>query len=230
MGTSVYAFSAMLALYLAGVAAGSFVCGRWLARKRDLGTAFCVLQAAAGLSILVTFEGYLRLALARTGSVYLYSPLQSSWDFLWLFAAAGIVVVPPTLAYGALFPVAARLADERGGSAAVGRLYAFNTLGGMAGSLAAGFLLVPLLGTRNALYSLAALHLALSAATLPAGAARRPLGGLLACGALALALAAAAPNSVPRILAARPARSTSTEKASRGRSPCLVTPWATPTF
>lgn len=203
MGTSVYAFSAMLALYLAGVAAGSFVCGRWLARERDLGAAFCVLQAAAGLSILATFEAYFRLALARTGGEYLYSPLQSFGDFLRLFAVAGVVVVPPTLAYGALFPVAARLADERGGSAAVGRLYAFNTLGGMAGSLATGFLLVPLLGTRNALYALAALHLGLAAATLPAGSARRLLGGLLVCGAVALGSAAAAPNSITRVLSAR---------------------------
>lgn len=202
MGTSVYAFSAMLALYLLGLAAGSAL-GGWRLKRGGGGWGdFFLLQAAGAASLLLTFHFYQAIALSRIEFHYLYSPLRSTSDFLALFAAAGAVVLLPTLAYGAMFPLAARLADPRGRGPAVGRVYAFNTAGGVAGSLAAGFALLPLLGPRDALYLLAGVHLA-AAAWVPARMTGRRKAWLLAPLAAALALAAAAPEPVARILRAR---------------------------
>jgi len=61
--------------------------------------------------------------------------------------AASVIVLLPTLFLGAAFPVAVRLA---GGTARIGRdlgaVLAFNTAGGIAGTLLTGFALVPAFG------------------------------------------------------------------------------------
>lgn len=188
-GTSIYAFSAMLSLYLLGLAAGSLACGRWLARARNLPRAFAVLQLAAGFLIFATFQWYFHMGMARTAGEYLISPLLSAGDFVFLFQAGAAVVLPVTLCYGALFPLAVRLADADGSGNAVGRVYAANTVGAVAGSLATAFLLIPRIATHNAVYLLAALHLALSIAVLLMNR-QRPLWGWTLPAFALLALAA----------------------------------------
>ena len=79
--------------------------------------------------------------------------------FVWAhLAMATLVVLPGTLFMGATFPFVLRLfrqaalittAPARAGDqvkADVGNAYALNTVGGIAGSLAAGFLIVPAIG------------------------------------------------------------------------------------
>ncbi len=200
LGTSVYAFSAMLASYLIGIGAGSLLCARWLRSPRDLRAAFSSLQVLAALLIAGTFEVYHAQGLLRTHPSYLYSPLQSSGDFLALFGSSLSVVVPVTLVYGMLFPLAAAILDERGSGDAAGRLYAWNTLGSVAGSLACGFLLIPRLGTRGTLYTLCAAHVGLGALASPPGRRRRTAA---LAGAVIAALAWSRPDPFLRIIEAR---------------------------
>jgi spermidine synthase len=151
-GTSVYAFTLMLAFYLAGIAAGSLFGGRFAGRlQRPLawfgaGQVLVALLDIAGLYLftvarLPIFMGELRL------NIMLQVPL--------------LLVVPVTFVLGCLMPVVVRgyVAGESGVSAAVGRLYALNTLGGIAGSLATGFILVGMLGTRMTVVALAVVNL-----------------------------------------------------------------------
>ncbi|MBI3271664.1 MAG: fused MFS/spermidine synthase [Planctomycetes bacterium] len=186
VGTSVYGFSAMLAAYLTGLGVGSVLCGRWLRRPRPLVASFAVLQATAALLTLASLETYYRLGLAKSDPRYLYSPLHEAWDFVALFFSSGAVVLPVTLVYGALFPLAIRIADETGSGRSVGRLYTWNTLGSVAGSLCGGLVLIPLLGTRWGVLSVAGIHamLALVSASAEGGRTR-------AAWALATATAAA---------------------------------------
>src|SRR5262249_18410970 len=62
-------------------------------------------------------------------------------------------VLVPGLVLGALFPLAARLTPRIAGGvgARVGRIYAWNTAGAIAGAMAAGFLLVQTLGSERTL-------------------------------------------------------------------------------
>ena len=191
MGTSVYAFSAMLSVYLAGIAAGSVACSRcWLAGQRPPERAFAILQLAAGLLGLLGLNAYVWLGLARSSADYLYSPLLSAWDFPGLFLMAVAVVFPLTFVYGALFPLAARLMDPRGAGKAVGRLYAWNTAGSVLGALCAGFVLIPWLGTRGAVFALCGLHAALGLWTALLPEVRLSLGKPAALGLAALLLMA----------------------------------------
>ena len=71
-------------------------------------------------------------------------------------SAASCIVFVPTLLLGAAFPAALRLAVDAGQvGRGVGALVALNTLGGIAGTLLTGFVLVPALGLVRSLAVLA---------------------------------------------------------------------------
>jgi spermidine synthase len=188
---STYAFSAILAVYLLGIAAGALVAAR-LARTparatRALGAAL----AAAAFALVGAIAVYRHLpevaALLAAGPPA--SPAApgaattalSVWSWgralAIIFAQAAAVLLLPAALLGAAFPLALALAQpgERP-AAVVGRLYAANALGSVAGAVLGTFALVPLLGTRGALLLLAWLPLPVALwalrASLPAPRAR----------------------------------------------------------
>jgi len=87
------------------------------------------------------------------------------------------------------FPLLA--ASHERAERAIGGLYAISALGGVAGTIFGGFFLIPLLGTRLGLLTLAAGFIATGAAALwPLGRPRVVLGGAAVGGALVIALGA----------------------------------------
>jgi spermidine synthase len=205
LGSSVYSFAGVLGVYLAGLALGAAVAGRWLARSGSL-AGFAALQAA--------------IALTAAAELWLFPGLpdrlftiaqRAGGDWGGLFLAelglvAAVILVPCAL-LGAVFPLAARLLSGGDGGRAAGRAYAVNTVGTIAGSLAAGFVLVPRLGVQGT--HAAAIAVAAAAALLAlggawrAGAARGLLaGGTVAALALAGMLASVAPAWNPVVMSA----------------------------
>lgn len=158
MGPSVYAFSAMLGLFLVGIGIGSAVAARWAGRGKGSGLlALAVLEGVLGfVSLLSLF--YLN-ALPTTNfhlSRWAVQAFGEPGIALERLLLAAITVLPPCLVMGMIFPYAVRAIREAGHAGAlpestVGRLYLFNTAGGIVGSLAAGFWLVPSIGMWNAL-------------------------------------------------------------------------------
>jgi spermidine synthase len=154
LGTSIYAFSIMLAFYLAGVATGS-LCARQLVGKAEHPLQmFGLAQLGVGLygligMYLVSFFEPVSLSLQLSLKHVLVMPF--------------VVVFPITFVLGVIFPAVCRcyVASEAEVSRAVGRLYALNTLGCILGSLVCGFVLVWLLGTRGTVLVLAGINLTL---------------------------------------------------------------------
>jgi spermidine synthase len=106
-----------------------------------------------------------------------------------------MLMIVPTFCMGASFPLATRLYVDRLERVAkgVGVLYAANTVGAIFGSFAASFLLIPAVGVRNAVFSLAVLNLtaaALAASGRTEGWRWRRAVPWAAIGALAMGLAA----------------------------------------
>ncbi len=168
LGSSVYSFAGVLGVYLAGLAAGAALAGRRIARVRSLAS-LAALQAALALAAglapwLFPHLPDLYLGIARGAG--------ASWGALFAaqLALVAAVVLLPCLAMGAVFPVAVRFLQSGGGAGTVGRAYALNTAGTIAGSLAAGYVLVPALGVQGT----HAVAVALSAAVAAQAAARRP--------------------------------------------------------
>src|SRR5580704_7715793 len=160
LSTRVFAFSVVLATYLAGLVVGSALYARFSDRVRDAWGVFGLLISAAGVVALLELAGLSLwqlqiqvdagdLAFSATGSEFARMCAQ------FLVASVGVVFVP-TVLLGAAFPAALRLTmgAERLGRD-VGAVLALNTAGGIAGTLLTGFWLVPALGLVRTLSMLA---------------------------------------------------------------------------
>jgi spermidine synthase len=196
LGPTSYTFTVMLATVLAGIALGSACAApllRW--RRLDWMQALAVLQFAGAALILGSFTGIL---VPEQAPLWLQRALISAGiDFAMAAVAMSLtVVLPASLFFGLSFPIGLRLwagADghDRDTGRRVGLFYSVNVGGGILGSLAAGFLLLPLLGSRDTLVVLAAMYVGAGMALQLACAPRRPLWtGLMTAGLLALVLQA----------------------------------------
>ncbi|HEV3259044.1 MAG TPA: fused MFS/spermidine synthase [Gemmataceae bacterium] len=146
-GTSIYAFSAMLAVMLTGMALGSAFGARRLQQWPD------PLVQLARLELLI--------GVAVAGALYLFDlPLFEQSPAAARLAPV-VLVGPLGFLLGVIFPVAARcyLRSRSAGSRGVAELYAWNTIGCIAGAVAGGFVLIPLLGAGRSGMCLAGLSL-----------------------------------------------------------------------
>ncbi|OXC77821.1 fused MFS/spermidine synthase [Caballeronia sordidicola] len=201
ISTRSFAFSIVLATYLCGLVLGSTLVSRHVDRARDPWGAFALLIAAAGLVALleIAFLGeWLLQGQAQVASTVFAATGNMFAAMCARFALAGLCIVfVPTLLLGAAFPFAIRLGvnNSRVGRD-VGIVIAMNTAGGIAGTMLAGFVLVPKLGI---VHALAALALAASVVGLVAvyrgsGARLFARGSVLALAACALCAAVFTPS------------------------------------
>jgi spermidine synthase len=152
VGSSIYAFGVMVASFLVGIALGGAL-GAAIARTRvravyALAGALLFSAAAAAVayleleSLLPTTAGLMR-NVADLGFVHV--PMNA------LFA--GLLLLPMTLAIGMTYPLAVRVLahDTNDAAPASARVYAWNTVGAIVGSLAAGFVVIPALKYEGAI-------------------------------------------------------------------------------
>ena len=159
LGASLHAFATMLASFLLGIALGSAAATRWATTRERALAGFAIAQ----LGIALTSYGAFALAdqlpdLAGRLGAGLDSPLASA-------GLAVATLLPITLCIGATFPFAVRFLALRADQAAAvtARVYAWNTVGAIAGALGAGFVLLPGLGFEGTLMLGVAVSLLLSA-------------------------------------------------------------------
>jgi spermidine synthase len=147
LGPTTYAFATMAAAFITGIALGSSL-GTRLARRSTevvfwLGAFLVVTAATTTLASWFT-ASYLPLLIARS--------VAADADFGSLFLrqtlSIALVLLPASASLGATFTLALAAASSGVDSAArqTARVYTANTLGAVAGALAAGFLLVPRFG------------------------------------------------------------------------------------
>jgi spermidine synthase len=195
LGSSTYAFTLMLGTFLAGIVLGSALFERW-SRRREPGPAtFAVTQTLAALAALAFLVYFTRL-------IEVLPPIlratHESFRGLVLaqFVTSALAMLPAAVVFGFNFPaVVVLIAGPRpstgtGAGAAVGRAYAWNTLGAIAGAIAAGFWLMPRLGSFHLLAATAGVNLALAAAISFASAQRLPWKILAVAGNSLLLIAA----------------------------------------
>ena len=137
LGGSFYSFATMLASFLTGIAVGGLI-GAKLARNSRRSCFWL-----AGFEIATGLLTALILALVSSGN------LGASGSSI--FAQAGVCILvlsPATICLGATFPLAVRALSDRARDAgpASGKVYAWNTVGAIAGAITAGLLIIPNLG------------------------------------------------------------------------------------
>ena len=147
LGTSIIVWTSLI-----GIILGFLSLGYWLGGKvADVRPSykifsFIILLASLFVFIMIFIQApILSFIQARLSNIY--------WGTV--FSALFLFAVPSTL-LGMVSPYAARLKIknlDRSGEA-VGSLYALSTLGSIVGTFAAGFVLIPFLGTIKILYFL----------------------------------------------------------------------------
>jgi len=165
LGASVYAFSVILVVFLAGLSIGSGV-GSHLSRTR------ISPRVALGVCQLL-------LVAAVSGAAFLlarhipYWPIETSPN-AWLTFRVDLIrslctVLPAACLWGASFPLALVAAARPGTDPGnlTGAVYAANTAGAIVGALAFSMALIPWLGTQNAQRVLVALCAAGGLAAIP---------------------------------------------------------------
>ena len=149
-GATVYTFSIILTAFLIGLGAGS-ACGSILAKRvarPRLALACCQLLAAVAIA-------WTAHKLTVSFPYWPISPTLSpnfGIDFELDLTRTLWAVLPPAIFWGASFPLALASAVSRGQDPArlVGRVYAANTIGAVAGALAASLVLVVWIGSQRA--------------------------------------------------------------------------------
>ena len=172
--SSVYAFSGMLGTYLIGLVIGALLCAKFLAPHKDrllryfattqLGIAVAATLTLAILGKASTFHAFL----SRIASALI--PDQAEMllgDDVSFFFICVVALLLPTTLIGISFPLASELTVMRMRALGrrIGTLYALNTIGGVLGSLTAGFFLIPYLGSQWALTALILINVLLFIAT-----------------------------------------------------------------
>jgi predicted membrane-bound spermidine synthase/tetratricopeptide (TPR) repeat protein len=158
IASTVYSFSLMLAVFLLGICLGSLLVVPLMARVSSLRSVLIALQAGIGVYVLFSLFSMESLLSAPWNSYNLTNPAKT---FLHYFKDSAALMLLPTLLFGMNFPILIKLAS--GAHEHVGRgtglIYSANTLGAILGSLVAGFVFLPWLGTEKSLMAVATLNL-----------------------------------------------------------------------
>jgi spermidine synthase len=158
IASTVYSFSMMLTVFLLGIFLGSLLLIPLASRIHNIRTALLILQASAGLYVLGSLYGIESILSAPWNGYNLTDPAAAF--FRYFKDSAGLMLVP-TLLLGMCFPLLIKVVSggHQNVGKATGQIYSANTLGAIFGSLCAGFLFLPNLGSQISLTLIATLNL-----------------------------------------------------------------------
>jgi len=140
LGSSLYTWTSVIGVVLAGIAIGNYLGGRIADRfqaRKALAALFAVSSAACVVVIIL-------------------NNLVGEWIWLWrlswplrVFTHVSLVFLLPSTLLGTISPVVAKMALERGlpTGRTVGDIYAWGAAGSIAGTFVAGFYLIAAMGT-----------------------------------------------------------------------------------
>ena len=194
---TVYGFAMMLAVLLLGIGLGSYLVSALLKRERRWILLLSLIELALAVVAVLSIQ------------MLAYHPTMVAWatpiiarvfpEYLAFSIVASILsILPSALLLGVAFPIGLRVwtGTSEGTSARAGRrlgvFYSLNLAGSIVGSLAAGFLLLPALGSRASLILVSAVALGSGLVLLrfaeSAARTRIVLGGVFAAAFLASAV------------------------------------------
>jgi len=166
LGSSLYTWTSVIGVVLAGITIGNYLGGR-VADKWPAKRALAVLFACASAACVATV---------------ILNNLIGQWTWLWqfswpvrVFLHVTFVFLLPSLALGTISPVVAKSALERGlpTGRTVGDVYAWGAAGSIAGTFAAGYYLIAAMGTVSIVWAVAGVMMVM--ALLYGGYALMPL-------------------------------------------------------
>jgi spermidine synthase len=149
LGSSLYTWTSVIGVVLAGIAAGNYAGGRIADRRRAAPTLAILFLAAAASCVAVTVLNH----------------VIGQWVFLWSLpwsvrvgTHVAIVFLVPSVILGMISPVAAKMALDQGRETGrtIGGVYAWGVAGSLVGTFLTGFWLIAAFGTAVVIWSVGA--------------------------------------------------------------------------
>jgi len=140
LGSSLYTWTAVIGVVLAGITIGNYLGGRIADRfqaKKALAVLFAISSAACVITVIL-------------------NNVVGEWIWLWkfswpmrVFSHVSLVFFIPSTLLGTISPVVAKMALDRGLATGrtVGDIYAWGAAGSIAGTFATGYYLIATMGT-----------------------------------------------------------------------------------
>src|SRR5580658_3633513 len=148
LGHAAYAQTVVLAIFMGGMALGSWLVARYSARVRQLLWGYLLVEALIGI-LGILFH---RVFIASTDFSFatVIPALPTGWSiYAYKWSLAALLVLPQSVLLGMTFPLISggiiRSWPDRAGET-VATLYFTNSLGGALGVLASGFVLIGMVG------------------------------------------------------------------------------------
>ena len=148
LGHAAYAQTLVLAIFMGGLAIGSWICSRRSRRWANLLAGYALAEGIIGLAALIfdpLFSGVVGATYSRVIPSLSAAPMVTT--IKWTIGAG--LILPQSILLGMTFPLMAggfiRAFPERPG-ASLATLYFCNSVGAAAGVLTSGFFLIPQLG------------------------------------------------------------------------------------
>ncbi|MFO8056927.1 MAG: fused MFS/spermidine synthase [bacterium] len=161
LGSSTYAVGIIFASFIGGLALGGFIISPVVDRMKSR------LLLAAGLEVLIGLSAIAVIPLFESVTIEMFywsRDYQARFGMYQLvrFAAAFGLILVPTIAMGALFPVVVKIIGsiETGVGEPAGQVFGFNTVGGIVGAFLAAHVFIRFLGLENALLAATAISVA----------------------------------------------------------------------
>ena len=167
IGSSVYAFSIMLATFLLGLALGSFIFSVVAKRKTVDLIWFGAAELIIGLIAILTLPVFGKMPFYFVSLFERFGNNYVALEF-GKFLLCSMVMIVPTVLLGSLFPMVTQICtrDYSELGRKVGTVYSVNTLGNIGGAFASGFILIPSLGMQNTVILAAILNVVVGCAVL----------------------------------------------------------------
>jgi spermidine synthase/MFS family permease len=162
IGVSLYTWTSIIGVCLAGISAGNFI-GGVLADKAGSRRTLGLILLGGGLFSLIILP---LAALDLTSLIPKQNILlaQDTWLIARIVVVTSVLFLPPTLILGMVSPIVIKLAltDLRQTGSIAGKIYAFSTVGSIVGTFLTGFYLVSAFGTRAIVLGVAVILIAMA--------------------------------------------------------------------
>jgi len=165
LGSATHSFEVMLSAFILGLAMGGLFIRKRMDGYRRPEVVLAVVQLAMGLAAILTLPlyewavsamGWLMEYEAGTREVLGFELSLSRTDGLWItfnvvrYLLCLLIMFPATFCAGMTLPLLTHVMLRRGQpEGVVGNVYGVNTLGAISGAVAAGLLLMPLIGIKG---------------------------------------------------------------------------------
>ncbi len=161
-GTTTYAVSIIIAGFLSGLALGSWIAGRFSDKVENPLKIYGFIEIGIGFYGLMLISLFSSLPGIYLGLYHLTFPNFGIFYVLQFMLAFVIILIPTTL-MGATLPMIMKSYSRKFSDLGrdLGRIYSVNNIGAVLGTLAAGFILLPLVGIQTSIMITAILNIGL---------------------------------------------------------------------